>query len=224
MSTHRQRAPRMFPKWEGSSCWKRTFRFTYSLCPRMRLCVHPAACIRNRWLLYCQCGRMLSDEVKAQCQEQKFRTWSAATRIVWPSCKNWSHGFYVEERRMRRDFRWWKIRPNIWTETRGNMEKTVQNRKMYHLKVYPTTRKMRQISDWDQWARVSTQAAVEGVGRSPPPVEMQALPVRWSQYNLRSSKEAFGQSPKSGSTAQENNLQTRTAAQEGSGNGGQILS
>ena len=61
--------------------------------------------------IYCQCGRMLSDEVKAQCQEQKFRTWSAATRIVWPSCKNWSHGFHVEKRRMRRDFRWRKSGP-----------------------------------------------------------------------------------------------------------------
>ena len=64
---------------------------------------------------------------------------------------------------------------------------------------------------------------MEGVGLFPFPVEMQALLVRKSQYNLRSSKEAFGQSPKSGSTAQENNLETRTAAQEGSGNGGHIL-
>ena len=42
---------------------------------------------RNRGPLHCTCGRMLGDEVKAQCQEQKFRTWGAATRIVWPSCK-----------------------------------------------------------------------------------------------------------------------------------------
>ena len=66
-------------------------------------------------------------------------------------------------------------------------------------------------------------AAVEGVGRYPRLVEMQALLVRRSQYNLRSSKGALGQSPKSGSTAQENNLETLTAAQDGSGNRGHIL-
>ena len=42
---------------------------------------------RNRGPLYCTCGRMLSDEVKVQCHEQKFRTLRAATRIVWSSCK-----------------------------------------------------------------------------------------------------------------------------------------
>ena len=56
------------------------------------------------------------------------------------------------------------------------MENTAQIREMYHLNVSHQQRKG--DMELGSMGRIATEAAVEGVGRSPAPIEMQALPVR----------------------------------------------
>ena len=62
--------------------------------------------------------------------------------------------------------------PNIWTETGGNTEATSQIREMCHLKVYPTTRKRRQISG-------------DGTGINGPGFPLKQLWKEWDYLHCR---------------------------------------
>ena len=74
------------------------------------------------------------------------------------------------------------MRPNIWTETGGNTEATAQIREMYHLKVYPTTRRRRQISG-------------DGTGMQGPGFPLKQLWKEWDDLHCRDASSSGTEVP-----------------------------